>query len=91
MREVRGLLWAALVASVALPVFVMVMLGLGLLLESLGDADGWRWCGRIALAAGAVWVVAVVFTAIGGAVAALASPPPRRRPGPPEPPPQPRG
>lgn len=73
MREVRRLLVTALVMSVVLPVFITVVLGLGLLLDSLGDTEGWRWCGRLSMAAAAVWVVAVVSMAIGGAVATLAA------------------
>lgn len=71
MRELRGLVWTAIVGAVALPAMLAVTLGLGLLLEALGDDAGWRWCARISLAIGAFWVVAVAATAVGGAILAV--------------------
>lgn len=71
MRQLRGLVWAAIVGAVALPAMLAVTLGLGLLLEALGDETGWQWCARIALAIAAFWVVAVAATAVGGAILAV--------------------
>lgn len=73
MRDIRGVLWAALVATVSLPIVIGVVLGLGLLLESLGDAVGWHWCRRLALVAGAGWTVAIIGTTVCSAVMALAA------------------
>ena len=55
----------------SLPIVIAVTLGLGLLLNALGDEQGWRWCGRLATLVGAVWVVMVVITSVGGAVLAM--------------------
>lgn len=71
MRELRNMVWAAVVGSVSLPIVIAVTLGLGLLLNALGDEPGWRWCGRIAAVVGVLWVVMVVVTAVGGAVLAM--------------------
>lgn len=73
MRDIRGVLWAALVATVSLPIVIGVVLGLGLLLESLGDDVGWHWCRRLALVAGAAWTVAIIGTTVCSAVMSLAA------------------
>lgn len=83
MRDVRGVLWAALVATVGLPIVFGVAIGLGLLLEALGDDLGWQWCRRLAMLVGAAWAVAVVATTVCSAVLSLAGlpgPPASRRP-----------
>jgi len=58
-------------ATLLLPVVLAVVLGLGSLLHAVGDESGARACGRVALAAGAVWLVAVVATTAVSAVALL--------------------
>jgi len=73
MRDIQGVLWAALVATVSLPIVIGVVLGLGLLLESLGDTVGWQWCRRLALVAGAGWTVAIIGTTVCSAVMTLAA------------------
>lgn len=73
MRDVRGVLWAALVATVSLPIVLGVVLGLGLLLEALGDSVGWHWCRRLALVVGAAWAVAIIGTTVCSAVLSLAT------------------
>lgn len=73
MHDLRGVLWAALVATVSLPIVIGVVLGLGLLLEALGDDVGWHWCRRLALVAGVGWTVAVIGTTVCSAVMALAA------------------
>ena len=73
MRDVRGVLWAALVATVSLPIVLGVVLGLGLLLEALGDSGGWYWCRRLALVVGAAWAFAIIGTTVCSAVLSLAT------------------
>jgi len=71
MRDIRGVLWAALVATVSLPIVIGVVLGLGLLLEALGDEVGWHWCRRLALVAGAAWTISIIGTTVCSAVMTL--------------------
>lgn len=80
----RGLAWA-LVATLLLPVPLAVVLGLGALLGSLGDAAGAVACGRLGLCLGVAWLAAIVATV--GATACVTlmqgpvrpyDPPPRR-------------
>jgi hypothetical protein len=86
MRHVvrRFLLWSILLA-VLLPVVLAVVLGLGALLKSLGDAAGAIACGRLGLAIGAVWFMALAATATAGGIVALESAPPPPPPPPPRP------
>ena len=72
---VRSALTWGLVATLLLPVVLAVLLGLGSLLNAVGDEAGSRACGRVALAAGAAWLVAVVATTAVSAVALLERPP----------------
>ena len=71
---VRTALTWGLVATLLLPVVLAVLLGLGSLLNAVGDEAGSRACGRVALAAGAAWLVAVVATTAVSAVAVLERP-----------------
>jgi len=75
---IRAALTWGLVATLLLPVVLAVVLGLGGLLGAVGDESGARACRRVALAAGAVWLVAVVATTAASAVAVLERPEPRR-------------
>lgn len=72
---VRTALTWGLVATLLLPVVLAVLLGLGSLLNAVGDEAGSRACGRVALAAGVAWLVAVVATTAVSAVALLERPP----------------
>ncbi|MGB8853121.1 MAG: hypothetical protein WCC69_06105 [Pirellulales bacterium] len=71
---VRAALTWGLVATLLLPVVLAVVLGLGSLLNAVGDEAGSRACSRVALAAGAAWLVAVVATTTVSAVALLERP-----------------
>lgn len=75
---IRAAVTWGLVATLLLPVVLAVVLGLGGLLGAVGDESGARACRRVALAAGAVWLVAVVATTAASAVAVLERPEPRR-------------
>lgn len=78
---IRAALTWGLVATLLLPVVLAVVLGLGGLLAAVGDESGARACRRVALAAGVVWLVAVVATTAASAVAVLERPePPRHAP-----------
>jgi hypothetical protein len=68
---IRAALTWGLVATLLLPVVLAVVLGLGSLLGAVGDQSGARACGRVALAAGAVWLVALVATTTVSAMALL--------------------
>jgi hypothetical protein len=68
---IRAALTWGLVATLLLPVVLAVVLGLGGLLAAVGDESGARACRRVALVAGAVWLVAVVTTTAASAVAVL--------------------
>lgn len=80
----RGLLVAALVVLLLLPVVLSVIVGLGGLLRALDDRTAARACDWTALVIGAVWLTSLVATTVLTAVTALAPPPPppprRRRP-----------
>lgn len=65
-----ALIWGV-AATLLLPVVLAVVLGLGSLLAAVGDQSGAQACGRVALAAGAAWLVAVVATTAVSAVALL--------------------
>jgi len=64
------LLWSV-VWSVLLPVVLSIVMGLGWLLRSLGDPAGASFSGRLALALGVLWLMAVVVAAVAGAVMTL--------------------
>jgi hypothetical protein len=70
------------VATLLLPVLLAVVLGLGALLGSLGDASGAVACGRIGLGLGVAWLMAIVATVAVTACVALVQGP-RRPHGPP--------
>ena len=59
----RPLVWG-LAATILLPVVLALLLGLGRLLNALGDELGAVACDRIALLAGVLWALAVVATTI---------------------------
>jgi hypothetical protein len=78
----RGLLVAALVVLLLLPVVLSVIVGLGGLLRALDDRTAARVCDWTALVIGAAWLTSLVATTVLTAVTALAPPlppPPRRR------------
>lgn len=75
---IRAALTWGVVATLLLPVVLAVVLGLGSLLGAVGDESGARACGRVALAAAVVWLVAVVATTAISAVAVLERPEPPR-------------
>jgi len=66
----RILLWSV-VWSVLMPVVLSIVVGLGWLLRSLGDPAGASFSGRLALALGVLWLMAVVVAAVAGAVMTL--------------------
>ena len=68
----RALSWG-IVSSLLLPILALVVIGLGALLSALGDAIGARFCGRVALLAAVIWLLAVVATAVLAGIAALAA------------------
>jgi hypothetical protein len=68
---VRRLLAWGVVLSLLLPVSLSVVIGLTALLSSLGDAAAATACGRMALALGVVWLVALAATAVAGGIVAL--------------------
>ena len=74
MHDVRRVLWSALLVTVSLPIVLAVVLGLGFLLEALGDEIGWVWCRRLALVLGAAWAVAIAGTTVCSAILSLAEP-----------------
>jgi hypothetical protein len=59
----RPLAWG-LAATILLPMVLALLLGLGRLLNALGDESGAFVCDRIALLAGVLWALAVVTTTI---------------------------
>jgi hypothetical protein len=59
----RPLAWG-LAATILLPVVLALLLGLGRLLNALGDESGAFVCDRVALLAGVLWPLAVVATTI---------------------------
>ncbi len=75
MRGVfRRILLVGVASSLLLPVAMSVVFGLGALLESLGDETGGVVCGRVALALAALWLTAVIATAVASGVSALDQP-----------------
>jgi hypothetical protein len=86
----RGLLRSIVLGGVAcsllLPIVFTVVLGLGALLGALGDAAGGQVCNRTALVVGAVWLIAVIATAVASGVAVLDGVPDRELRAPPRPP-----
>ncbi len=68
----RALSWG-IVSSLLLPILALVVIGLGALLLALGDDIGARFCGRVALVAAVVWLLAVVATAVFAGIAGLAA------------------
>lgn len=65
-----GLVWGA-AATLLLPVPLAVVLGLGGLLDGLGDPAGGRACLRVGLALGVAWVTAIAATTAATAMAHL--------------------
>ena len=65
------LLVGSLVAALLLPIVVGVVVGLAALLAAVGDASAAVACQRIALAAGVLWIVAIIATSVCGGVVAL--------------------
>lgn len=78
----HGLLVAALVALLLLPVVLTVIVGLGGLLRALHDDTAARVCDWMALVVGAAWATSLLATTALSAVAILAArhPRPARRP-----------
>ena len=70
---VRRALFRGIVSSLLLPILALVVIGLGALLASLGDAPGARFCGRVALVIAVLWFLAVVATAVLTGMATLAA------------------
>lgn len=68
---IRAALTWGVAATLLLPVVLAVVLGLGSLLGAVGDESGAWACGRVALATGVAWLVAVVATTAVSAVALL--------------------
>lgn len=68
---IRRLLVAGVIGSVLLPIVLAVVIGLGVLLQAVGDATGGRVCGRAALAVGVCWLVAIITTAVASGAALL--------------------
>jgi len=73
---VRRLLIAGVGCSLLLPIVLAVVIGLGVLLEAVGDDAGGVVCGRVALVAGACWLVAIITTAVASGAALLDDRPP---------------
>jgi len=72
MRSVfRRILFFGVGCSLLLPIALLVVIGLGFLLASVGDQVGGAVCSRIALVLGVVWLVAVIATAVASGAAAL--------------------
>lgn len=77
MRGVfRRILLVGVASSLLLPVAMSVVFGLGTLLDSLGDETGAVICGRVALGLAAVWITAVIATAVASGVSVLDQSPP---------------
>jgi hypothetical protein len=75
MRGVfRRILLVGVASSLLLPVAMSVVFGLGTLLDSLGDETGGAVCGRVALGLAALWLTAVIATAVASGVSALDQP-----------------
>ena len=68
---IKRLLLAGVACSLLLPIVLAVVMGLGVLLESVGDASGAAACGRAALVVGACWLVSIITTAIASGAALL--------------------
>jgi hypothetical protein len=72
MRElIRRLLAWGVLLMLLLPMVIAVVLGLGALLSSLGDASGAAACGRAGLVIGVVWFLALAGTATASGILAL--------------------
>ncbi len=67
----RSALLLLLVVALLLPVVICVVLGVGFLLQSLGDVAGSAVLGRIALALGIVWILDLIFLLVVQAVGHL--------------------
>jgi hypothetical protein len=78
-RVVRQVLVWGVIASLLLPIAIMVVAGLGALLGSLGDAAGLRGCTRVSLVLAAIWLTGVFATAVTAGIAAIERPGRRRR------------
>lgn len=68
---IRRLLLAGVACSVLLPIVLAVVIGLGVLLQAVGDGAGGRVCGRAALVVGVCWLVAIITTAVASGAALL--------------------
>jgi len=68
---IRRLLLAGVIGSLLLPIVVAVVIGLGVLLQAVGDKAASAVCGRAALIAGVCWLVALVTTAVASGAALL--------------------
>lgn len=68
---IRRLLLAGVAGSVLLPIVLAVVIGLGVLLQAVGDVAGGRVCGRAALVVGVCWLVAIITTAVASGAALL--------------------
>jgi len=77
-RFLRRTLLRGVAASLLLPVLLAIVLGLGALLASLGDRGGALVCVRVAQAAGVLWLLAVVTTALTAGIGVLDAPPRKR-------------
>jgi hypothetical protein len=71
MQSIRSLLTWGVALSLLLPVVLALVVGLGSLLQALGDHAGSIGCGRVALGLGVLWATAVATTAIGSGLLVL--------------------
>lgn len=78
-REFKRWIVRSLAAALLLPAVVAVVLGLSGLLAALGDEAAARVCGRVGLALGMLWILALMATSVTTAIAVIAAPPRRRR------------
>jgi hypothetical protein len=71
MQNLRQITLVLLVAALAMPVVICVLVGLARLLAAMGDTAGAAGVNWIALAAGVVWVVGLIGLVIVQAIASL--------------------
>ena len=74
-RGSQRALVALIAVAIVLPIAVCVILALGELLEAMGDSDGGVVLGRVALAAGVLWVVDLICLLLALGVNSLIDPP----------------
>ena len=77
----RRLLVRGVLLSLLLPAVLGIVIGLGALLSSLGDASGGRACARVALVIGVAWIVSIAATAVTSSIIVLDGPAGRGHPG----------